>query len=26
LVATEPPTEGTHHTLESDEPLPFMFL
>jgi hypothetical protein len=26
LVATEPPTEGTHHTLESDEPLPSMFL
>jgi hypothetical protein len=26
LVATKPPTEGTHHTLESDEPLPSMFL
>jgi hypothetical protein len=26
FVATEPPTEGTHHTLQSDEPLPSMFL
>jgi hypothetical protein len=26
LVAVEPPIEGTHHTLESDEPLPSLFL
>jgi hypothetical protein len=26
LPQNHPPTKGTHHTLESDEPLPSMFL